>query len=78
MLATIRRVHDKTIDRYTRLGLNNSTTAWLFFAVGIFALLHWRQENEVISGQVESDIKLSYRFPTVLDGEKNKKARPDN
>ena len=39
MLATIRRVHDSTIDRYRKLGLNNSTIAWLLFAEGIFVVL---------------------------------------
>ena len=39
MLASIRRVHDATIDRYRKLGLNNSTIAWLLFAEGLFAAL---------------------------------------
>lgn len=39
MLARIRQVHDSTIDRYRRLGLNNSTIAWLLFAEGVFVLL---------------------------------------
>ena len=39
MLATIRQVHDSTIDRYRKLGLNNSTIAWLLFAEGLFVLL---------------------------------------
>ena len=39
MLARIRQVHDSTIDRYRRLGLNNSTIAWLLFAEGLFVLL---------------------------------------
>jgi len=39
MLATIRRVHDSTIDRYRKSGLNNSTIAWLLFAEGIFVVL---------------------------------------
>ena len=39
MLARIRQVHDTTIDRYRRLGLNNSTIAWLLFAEGVFVLL---------------------------------------
>ena len=39
MLATIRRVHESTIDRYRKLGLNNSTIAWLLFAEGIFVVL---------------------------------------
>lgn len=39
MLARIRKVHDTTIDRYRRLGLNNSTIAWLLFAEGVFVLL---------------------------------------
>ena len=39
MLARIRQVHDTTIDRYRRLGLNNSTIAWLLFAEGMFVLL---------------------------------------
>ena len=38
MLARIRQVHDSTIDRYRRLGLNNSTIAWLLFAEGLFVL----------------------------------------
>ena len=39
MLARIRQVHDTTIDRYRRLGLNNSTIAWLLFAEVVFVLL---------------------------------------
>ena len=39
MLARIRQVHDSTIDRYRRLGLNNSTISWLLFAEGVFVLL---------------------------------------
>ena len=39
MVATIRQVHDATIDRYRRLGMNNSTIAWLLFAEGLFVLL---------------------------------------
>jgi len=39
MLASIRHVHDATIDRYRRLGLNNSTIAWLLFAEGLFVVL---------------------------------------
>ncbi len=39
MLARIRQVHDSTIDRYRRLGLNNSTIAWLLFAEGVFVIL---------------------------------------
>ena len=39
MLARIRQLHDTTIDRYRRLGLNNSTIAWLLFAEGLFVLL---------------------------------------
>ena len=39
MLARIRQVHDSTIDRYRRLGLNNSTIAWLLFTEGVFVLL---------------------------------------
>ena len=39
MLALIRQVHDSTIDRYRRLGLNNSTIAWLLFAEGVFVFL---------------------------------------
>ena len=39
MLSSIRRVHDSTIDRYRRLGLNNSTIAWLLFGEGLFVLL---------------------------------------
>ncbi len=39
MLARIRQVHDATLDRYRRLGLNNSTIAWLLFAEGVFVLL---------------------------------------
>ena len=39
MLATIRQVHDSTLARYRRLGLNNSTIAWLLTAEGIFAVL---------------------------------------
>jgi len=39
MLARIRQVHDSTIDRYRRLGMNNSTIAWLLFAEGLFVLL---------------------------------------
>ena len=39
MLARIRQVHDSTIDRYRRLGLNNSTIAWLLFAEGLFVVL---------------------------------------
>ena len=39
MLARVRQLHDSTIDRYRRLGLNNSTIAWLLFAEGVFVLL---------------------------------------
>jgi len=39
MLARIRQVHDSTIDRYRRLGLNNSTIAWLLFAEDVFVIL---------------------------------------
>ena len=39
MLANIRKIHDSTIDRYRRLGLNNSTIAWLLFAEGLFVVL---------------------------------------
>ena len=39
MLARIRQVHDSTIDRYRRLGLNNSTISWLLFAEGVFVFL---------------------------------------
>ena len=39
MLASIRRVHDATIDRYRRFGLSNSTIAWLLFGEGLFVLL---------------------------------------
>jgi hypothetical protein len=39
MLASIRRVHDSTIDRYRKLGMNNSTIAWLLFAEGVFVVL---------------------------------------
>ena len=39
MLARIRQLHDTTIDRYRRLGLNKSTIAWLLFAEGLFVLL---------------------------------------
>ncbi len=39
MLATIRQVHDGTLDRYRKFGLNNSTIAWLLFAEGIFVVL---------------------------------------
>ncbi len=39
MLARIRQVHDSTIDRYRRLGLNNSTITWLLFAEGVFVVL---------------------------------------
>ncbi|KZR67834.1 hypothetical protein [Prochlorococcus sp. MIT 1303] len=39
MLARIRQVHDSTLDRYRKLGLNNSTIAWLLFAEGVFVLL---------------------------------------
>ncbi|MFL0734552.1 MAG: hypothetical protein AB8A37_06005 [Prochlorococcus sp.] len=38
-LTRLRKVHDATIDRYRRLGLNNSTIAWLLFAEGVFVLL---------------------------------------
>ena len=39
MLASIRRVHDSTIQRYRNLGLNNSTIAWLLFGEGLFVIL---------------------------------------
>ena len=39
MLASIRHVHDSTIDRYRKLGMNNSTIAWLLFAEGVFVVL---------------------------------------
>ncbi|KZR70994.1 hypothetical protein PMIT1318_02136 [Prochlorococcus marinus str. MIT 1318] len=39
MLTRIRQVHDSTIDRYRRLGLSNSTIAWLLFAEGVFVFL---------------------------------------
>ena len=49
MIATIRRVHDSTIDRYRKLGLNNSTIAWLLFAEGIFVVLVVKTIVELIS-----------------------------
>ena len=48
MLATIRQIHDSTIDRYRRLGLNNSTIAWLLFAEGIFVVLVGKAIVELI------------------------------
>ena len=48
MLATIRRVQDSTIDRYKKLGLNNSTMAWLLFAEGIFVVLVGKAIVELI------------------------------
>ena len=39
MLTTIRQIHDSSIDRYRKLGLNNSTIAWLLFAEGVFVVL---------------------------------------
>tara|TARA_A100001037_G_C14673439_1_gene424122 strand:+ start:96 stop:314 length:219 start_codon:yes stop_codon:yes gene_type:complete len=39
MLTTMRHLHDSTLDRYRKLGLNNSTIAWLLFAEGIFVVL---------------------------------------
>ena len=48
MIATIRRVHDSTIDRYRKLGLNNSTIAWLLFAEGIFVVLTGKTIVELI------------------------------
>ncbi len=38
MFASIRQVHDNTIDRYRRLGMNNSTIAWILFTEGLFVL----------------------------------------
>ncbi len=39
MLTTIRQIHDSTIDCYRKLGLNNSTIAWLLFVEGLFLVL---------------------------------------
>ena len=38
MLARVRQVHDSTIDRYRRLGMNNSTIGWILFTEGLFVL----------------------------------------
>ena len=38
MLATIRQIHDSTIDRYRRLGMSNSTIGWILFTEGLFVL----------------------------------------
>ena len=48
MLASIRRVHDSTIQRYRNLGLNNSTIAWLLFAEGLFVVLLGKTIVELI------------------------------
>jgi len=48
MLASIRHVHDATIDRYRRLGLNNSTIAWLLLAEGLFVVLVGKSIVELI------------------------------
>ena len=39
MLANIRQIHDSTIDRYRRLGMNNSTIGWILSTEGLFVLL---------------------------------------
>ena len=48
MLTTVRGVHDSTIDRYRKLGLNNSTITWLLFAEGIFVVLVGKTIVELI------------------------------
>ena len=48
MLASIRHVHDATIDRYRKLGLNNCTIAWLLFTEGIFVVLVGKSLVELI------------------------------
>ena len=48
MLAPIHQIHDSTIDRYRKLGLNNSTIAWLLFAEGIFVVLIGKTIVELI------------------------------
>tara|TARA_Y100000814_G_scaffold4678_1_gene4636 strand:- start:87 stop:233 length:147 start_codon:yes stop_codon:yes gene_type:complete len=48
MLASIRRVHDSTIQRYRNLGLNNSTIAWLLLAEGLFVVLVGKSIVELI------------------------------
>jgi len=48
MLTTIRQVHDSTLDRYRKLGLNNSTIAWLLFTEGIFVVLVGKTIVELI------------------------------
>ena len=49
MLARIRNLHDVTIDRYRRLGLNNSTIAWLLFAEGLFVVLLGKTTVDLIN-----------------------------
>ena len=48
MLASIRQVHDSTLDRYRKFGLNNSTIAWLLFAEGLFVVLVGKTIVELI------------------------------
>ena len=38
MISTIRQIHDSTIDRYRKLGMNNSTIGWILFTEGLFVL----------------------------------------
>ena len=39
MIARLLNLHDETLNRYRKLGLNNSTIAWLLFAEGLFVVL---------------------------------------
>ena len=38
MFARVRQVHDSTLDRYRRLGMNNSTIGLILFTEGLFVL----------------------------------------
>ena len=48
MLANIRQIHDSTIDRYRRLGMNNSTIGWILFTEGLFVLFVGKAIVELI------------------------------
>jgi hypothetical protein len=39
MIARLLNLHDETLNRYRKLGLNNSTIAWLLFAEGLFVVM---------------------------------------
>ena len=42
MFSRVLKWHDSTLFRYRRLGLINSTIAWLLFAEGIFVFMMFK------------------------------------